>query len=258
LWLALAGLAVLIGPGCAPAPNPSFPLTVSDAEAALSEMSETPRPLQRPLVILAGSGDPGVADAHLARHLGRCIDDDRIIRVTFEGTDTFDQCRTRVIERIDDRFGGGTPGWTIEVDIVANSMGGLIARYASDPDAGERAVRIACLFTLAAPFLGADMAKFASFNRICADMQPGSEFLAELNRTDKVYDYELIPYARLGDTWVGLENTAPPGEVPWWVPNRPFEAAHLVAYSDPRIIADIARRLRGETPYATEPRAPLP
>ena len=35
-------------------------------------------------------------------------------------------------------------------------------------------------------------------------------------------------------------------------------ASHLAAFQDNRILADIGRRLRGETPYATEPRAPLP
>ena len=66
------------------------------------------------------------------------------------------------------------------------------------------------------------------------------------------------PDARIGDTMVGEENTAPPGQVAWWVPNRAFEPAHLLAFGDPRIHADILRRLRGEQPYTTEPRAPWP
>ena len=32
----------------------------------------------------------------------------------------------------------------------------------------------------------------------------------------------------------------------------------MEAYKDPRILADLAKRLRGETPYTTEPAAPLP
>jgi hypothetical protein len=45
---------------------------------------------------------------------------------------------------------------------------------------------------------------------------------------------------------------------PIWVPNLLLEDSHLTAFSDPRIIGDIARRLRGETPFTSEPAEPLP
>jgi len=38
-------------------------------------------------------------------------------------------------------------------------------------------------------------------------------------------DYELVPYARLCDTAVGEQNTAPPGYTPWWVPTPAFQDA---------------------------------
>jgi hypothetical protein len=37
-----------------------------------------------------------------------------------------------------------------------------------------------------------------------------------------------------------------------------MQGAHLAAHTDPRLLADIARRLRNETPFTTEPRTPLP
>ena len=225
---------------------------------ALGEMADDPKPLERPLVILAGWGDPGFADKHIMQELGRCVDDERIIRISFGGTDTFDECRARVVETIDAEFPGDDPEWTVEVDIVANSLGGVIAAYAGVPAAGQRNLRIVRLFAIAAPFRGTKMAGVPTTSQILIDLRPGSEFLAELNDPGKTFDYELIPYARLGDTWVGLENTAPLGEVPWWVPNRAFQAAHMSAYTDPRFMADMARRLRGETPFTTEPRAPPP
>jgi hypothetical protein len=42
------------------------------------------------------------------------------------------------------------------------------------------------------------------------------------------------------------------------VPGKPFQDAHLMAMADPRIIADVARRLRGEPPLTSDPPEPLP
>ena len=40
--------------------NPTFAIKAKDAAALLKEMSADPKPLDRPLVILAGIGDPGL------------------------------------------------------------------------------------------------------------------------------------------------------------------------------------------------------
>ena len=90
------------------------------------------------------------------------------------------------------------------------------------------------------------------------DMRPGSDFLAALDADRAPGDYELLAYTRLGDLIVGAENAAPPGEEAWWVANPPLSFAHLGAANDPRILADIARRLRGEEPISTSPPSPLP
>ena len=163
-----------------------------------------------------------------------------------------------VIKAVDEAFPSGDPVWTTEVDLVGNSMGGLVARYATDPTTGDRAVRAAALYGIGTPFLGADIAEVFVLNDMVRDMQPGSSFLANLNDPTRQYGYVLVPYTRSDDTYVGAANTAPPGEVPWWVPAEPFQSGHLTSYGDHRIMADIARRLRGEPPYTTEPRAPLP
>ncbi len=185
--------------------------------------------------------------------------DDRIARVSFDGTETFEECRARLVGAVDAAFGpGGVPSETVEVDVVANSMGGLIAVYAADPDGPGRRLRIARLFGLSAPFRGATMANVPTRSQILIDMRPGSEFLAELWADGKARDYEISPYVRLGDTLVGVEHTAPPGEHPWWVPNAPFESAHITAFTDVRIRADVLRRLRGEAPYTSTPRTPPP
>ena len=48
------------------------------------------------------------------------------------------------------------------------------------------------------------------------------------------------------------------GQRVWWVANDPLQSAHLGAFTDPRILADIARRLRDESPYTTYPPDHLP
>jgi hypothetical protein len=89
-------------------------------------------------------------------------------------------------------------------------------------------------------------------------MRHDSDFLGALAAARGDGAFEAFYYVRLDDAVVGEANAAPPGETAWWVPNRALQHSHVHAYKDPRIVADIARRLRGETPYATEPPAQLP
>jgi hypothetical protein len=43
-----------------------------------------------------------------------------------------------------------------------------------------------------------------------------------------------------------------------WLANPPLTLSHLGAMSDPRILADIGRRLRGEEAFSRLPGSPLP
>ncbi len=244
--------------GCAGPQNPSFPLSVKGAKDVLKQMKEDPKPLDRPLVLVAGYGDPGVVDKYLKDHMTPALADERVAHIAFGGVKTFEECRRKLIRLVDESFGEGDSDGTVEVDVVANSMGGVVVLYAADGSLEGRHLRVARMFTISTPFRGAEMARVNIGDQMLVDMRPGSEFLAGLNERNQNSPYELVPYARIGDEWVGEENTAPPGEVPWWVPNRPFEFAHLAAFTDPRIRADILRRLRNEQPFTTEPRAPWP
>ncbi len=146
-----------------------------------------------------------------------------------------------------------------EVDVVAISMGGLVARYAATPgDQDTAPLAIRRLFTLASPHRGARLARYLHPDPRTRDMRAGSGFLARLDEARDECDYELVPYGRLGDWIVGVENAAPPCTSPWWVSNLPFQDAHSDIARDPRLLADIARRLRGERPWTTEPPSPLP
>ena len=255
-------LAVACCSGCATGPaNESFDLSATDARKALREMRESPRPLERPVVVIHGLGPP-VGSWFLAHELRRLTGDRRVVTVSYDYLGTLDAARRRVVDAVGRRFPGDEPDSTGEVDVVAISMGGVVARDAAAPPAGAagKRLKIARLFTISAPHRGAEMAALPAFlGRTQRDLRAGSPFLRGLaRREEESPPYEVIPYTRLGDCIVGARNAAPPGVMPLWLPNLLLEEAHLTAFSDPRIVADIARRLRGETPFATLPAAPLP
>lgn len=240
--------------------NPAFPLTQAEARADLARMDVSPIPLERPLIILCGWLDPGLAGTDLRRKFTRWTRDDRIASVSFNAAASMDECRKRVIETVEQRFPSEDDNWTAEVDVVAVSMGGLIARHAAAGPADATSLKrlnIVRLFTICTPHQGARRASLPPLNRQMADMRKGSAYIAYLDSALKQATFSIYPYGRHGDLIVGLENTAPPGETPYWVPAIPLTPSHSASFQDPRILADIARRLRGEPPFtAPEPVAP--
>ena len=244
--------------GCAPSPiNPSFEVSIDAARADLRRMQSDLRPASRPIVVIGGYADPGVVCESLAAELHRCIGPDaKIIPVSVGLCFTMDSARDRLLKCVQDACPSDDPSRTIDVDVVAVSMGGVVARYAAMPREGQRSLRITTLYTFASPHLGAKMAAVPSWESRVVDMRSGSEFLKRLNSAPR--DYTIVPYARLGDAIVGARNTAPPDQTPWWVPTPPGASSHLSVYTDERIIADVARRIRGEPTLTHDPPAPLP
>ena len=258
----LCGSFVLNGGCSADEPfNPSFALMYADAKAVLREMKRDPKPLQRPVVVAAGVHDPGFIAPSVVRKLRAVTScDDRIISVSFfgPGLGTFEACGKHLVDEIEQAFPSDDPDLTVEVDVVGFSMGGLVARHAAGPNASGKRLRIKRLFTISSPHRGARLARLPTADQRTIDMRTGSAFLADLDSHLSEADYELLAYTRLGDMIVGPENASPPGMSPWWVANAPFSLAHISASTDPRILADIARRLRNEAPFATTPAQPLP
>jgi hypothetical protein len=252
--------ALLVGCSADRPLNPSFPLRLEDARQAMRQMRADPRSLQRPVVVLGGIHDPGFAAPAVAGKLRRATEADApIIHVSFFGAGTFDACRDRVVEAVENEWPSPADDETIEVDVVGVSMGGLVARHAARPrnDGGKR-LAVQRLFTIATPHRGASLAGLPTLDDRVKDMRAGSAFLSALDAAPAGGDLELYCYARLGDAIVGEENTAPPGRRAWWVANIPLAPSHLTAAHDPRILADIARRLRGEGPFTIDPPASLP
>jgi len=287
-----AMLLVVVGcaAGCGTSPvNTSFPLSVSDAGKELKAMQSEPRPLPRPVVVIDGYLDPGIGSAVVGSWVRKLTPDERqVISVNLLTCTNFDACRARIVAAVEDAFPSDDPEATCEVDVIGLSMGGVAARYAALPTevdpvtmasealpvetqpfaptpveplkpTGKR-LKIATLFTLSSPHLGATMADVPTYLFIGTqrDMRRGSAFLSRLNDADHQPDYPIIPYVRLADITIGEENAAPPGQTPIWVHKGLFDSAHVGVVMDPRIAADVCRRLRGETPFVVEPRAPLP
>jgi pimeloyl-ACP methyl ester carboxylesterase len=241
--------------------NRSFPVTVARATGILRYDAKHPRQLRRPLLIVGGFMDPGWAAPRLADRFRRWTGDDRIAAVSL-GFDTgWDECRRDVVAAADAAFPTTDPTQTTEVDVVGVSMGGLAARYAALPTRSRR-LRIARLFTISSPLRGAIFADAPpiDLHPLQAGLRTGSWLYRRLDADPPSEDglYAVYSYVRLNDTTVGPANAAVAGATPWWVPTPPGELPHDAAYTDARILADIACRLRGEPPLARDPPAPLP
>jgi hypothetical protein len=87
-------------------------------------------------------------------------------------------------------------------------------------------------------------------------MRPDSGLMTYLAEQARQAEYELYPYVCKGDWIVGEEYAAPPGREPLWLAGHRFQLGldpHRGSWYDPRILADICRRLRGEEPFSTAP-----
>ncbi|HSQ01587.1 MAG TPA: hypothetical protein VL049_30555 [Candidatus Dormibacteraeota bacterium] len=271
----VALLAALAGCSADRPLNPSFPLTLEAARAAVRQMEAQPRAPARPVVVIGGIFDSQARVGRLAARLRALTADDAVIvAVGVQSTPSF-EAALRDLHAALRRDLPAQPGAAPpEVDVVGVSMGGLVARYAAmDPELRTRfrpdpqatgpapALRIRRLFTLATPHRGAIAARLPLPQPRVRDMRAGSCFLRALDADlarQKARSMALYPYVRLGDAVVGAASTSPPGQHPIWVANQPFQFAHGSIDADERILADIARRLRDEQPFSSLPAAPLP
>lgn len=231
-------------------PNPQFTITRRAAREDLARMRAMPRPLERPVVVLAGWRSPAPVGNLLTQRLCRATSakPDDFLSISYPLAGDIEQVTERVIEQVVERFGTGGEGETVEVDVVAFSMGGLVARRAAMPGHDTR-LRIRRLYTLATPHRGARLASRIAPDPASRDMRAGSDFLERLDAALEHADYDLICYAHLNDRMVGARNTSPPGIDPFWVSGT-IALSHYTTTTDVRIRADIARRLRGEEPHA--------
>ncbi|HVT89699.1 MAG TPA: hypothetical protein VHD56_12660 [Tepidisphaeraceae bacterium] len=241
--------------------NSSFSATPRQARQVIDEMRREPKQLHEPLLIVGGFLDMNLSPPDLADFFSRISSSSKIITVSLGMCTSFEECRRTIIAAADQACPSADPVWTSQVDVVGVSLGGLASRYAAAPSRDindRRRLKIARLFTISSPHAGATLARHVGFTEFHRDMQPGSEFLKMLAREDGRAGYTLIPYKHLHDEVVGEQFAAPLGVSPWWLDDVFEPSPHLAAVLDERIRADIALRLRDETPLTTSPPEPLP
>ncbi|HSI32701.1 MAG TPA: hypothetical protein VK986_03845, partial [Tepidisphaeraceae bacterium] len=232
------------------------------ADRALDDMAAHPKPLARPLLIIGGFLDPNLSPPYFKSRITHLTGDaNQFITVSPGFCNSFAECRQMTIDAVDRAFPSADPSFTTEVDVIGASLGGLVARHAAAPSSDPtrpRRLKIARLFTLASPHAGAVLADRAAVTEFHKAMRPGSPFLMSLAAHDATATYELFAYTRLEDEIVGERNAAPPGQTPYWLGTPPLQLSHVGTMMDPRILADIARRLRGEPGFTVAPPAPFP
>lgn len=237
-------------------PNPSYPASDADIRRERARMAAAPRPLERPVVVLGGWRSPAWQAGGMARRIVGVTSGDPadVLAISYVRTGRIDEAARLVCETVAARWPSPDPERTTEVDVIGVSMGGLVARAAAAGMTGDAPpapprLRIRRLFTLGTPHRGARLAALVAPDAAARDMRPGSSYLAALDEAATTAEYELIPYARTRDGWVGATRTAPPGEHPIWTPG-PIWLSHMTITWDERILVDMARRLRSEPPLA--------
>lgn len=227
----------------------------ADANHELGLMAGSPKTLPRPVVLVAGWMDPGTVPIQLRRRLESCTLSPQTAGASFFFTASFPACREKLVRAVESKWPSGNADETIEVDVIAHSMGGLVSRYSSLPrgtagfperltPTGKR-LKIRNLYTIATPHTGAAVAWLSFFDPKARDMKPGSPFLIALEKTRRLQP-TIYAYGRGGDWVAGLRHTSLPDAPFQWVPWSPGSLSHILATRDPRILQDIFGRLRGE------------
>lgn len=256
-----AGVAIVVTIGLAGCftihvDNPNFPATAREISADLARMERDPVRLRRPVIVLSGYRSPHPVASRLAERICDLTgaERDEVQSLAYIWSGTVEGPARQAVARVEKLWPSDDQDWTSEVDVVAISMGGLVARLAAAypelrGEPGGKRLKIGTLYTLASPHRGARLADWIRLDSACCSMKPGSEFLVALDEAFASREYEVVPYAVLRDKWVGAKHASPVGQEPIWVPGRLVMSHHLVSFNK-RIRADLARRLRREVPLA--------
>jgi pimeloyl-ACP methyl ester carboxylesterase len=240
-------------------------LHLDEDASRITEIQQTLRAaratLVRPLAVIGGWRSPPMMSNVLARRLSELTTGNRgdIFAMSYALSGSIEGAASRLRAKLIPWLASRC---TNEVDIVAISMGGLVARHLAMSGtwiARSDRFKIRRLFTIATPHQGASLARWFKLDLAAMSMTPGSARLramdACLANADDHAD-ELTCYVQRQDWYIGTWNAAPEGRELRWVHPPSFVGtcmSHFTAHQHKSIITDIALRLRGETPLAAEP-----
>lgn len=231
--------------------NPDFPATTQLVRSERQRLLASPTQVHRPIVVLNGYRTLHWQAQQLAGRLARLTHTppDRVLAISYPWASSFEGLDELVVRRVEARWPSEDPAHTVEVDVVGISMGGLVARLAATEDEDRKRLRVRNLYTLGSPHRGAIAARRIAVDRAARDMIPGSDFLKRLDSELHDADYALHCYAKLQDHIVGARQSAPHGQEPMWVSGN-LLVSHFMISRDPRVVLDLALRLRAEQPIA--------
>ena len=208
-----------------------------------------------PILVVGGWFDPGFGADRATDELRERLPGRPIVGVSPGFHGSFDGAAAAVVAELEKHFPSDDPTATIEVDVIAISMGGLTARHAATDEPPGKRLRVRRMFTLASPHSGALLAERWGFFGSGADMRPGSGFLADLSRREvaspDAWRYPIVQYARDRDFTIGEDGVELPEHLqrrgllirmptPWYL------TGHRGIYGDDRIFDDIVRRMKGD------------
>ncbi len=224
------------------------PVAVDDAPAT--------RPsTEPPVLVIGGWGDPGMATSVATSKLRRKLPGWAFVKTNPGFASDMNRAARVVVEAIEKVSPSDDEAETVEVDVVAVSMGGLAARLAATSGDGRKRLKIRRLYTIVSPHSGAILADRAGFFGSGRQMRSGSVFLQELaeRELDSDETFPIVAYARDGDVTIGDRGAKLPDHLTArgtliWLPIRFWQTGHTGAFADERILSDIARRLADPPP----------
>lgn len=235
--------------------NPKFPADPTAVATAERRLRDEAPELPRPVVILAGWRAPALSPWRLEDRLRRLLPRGRFLSIAYPLASSVQAAADAVVARLERAKAARSSEGTLEIDVVAISMGGLVARWMlAEPPRALAPWRLPRLFTLATPHRGAKLANYVRLDEASRQMRPGSDFLDRLHAAP-LADTSLTCYAMLRDWWVGARNAAPPDRAPLWIDaGHPLERAlsHFLIVQNRAVTLDLALRLAGQPPLAAE------
>ncbi len=230
--------------------NPTFHMDEDALAAEAARMAREPKALVRPVVILGGWHSPGLANwgvESVVRPTTSTKNED-FLSITYPLKMSINGAAAVAVRAMKE-----CGLWGQEIDFIGVSMGGIMARALAAGILGHEPAPARRIFTIATPNRGAKIAKVAILDSCAWDLRPGSKFITKLNTERNGDGPELFCYGALRDWWIGAPNTAPPGMHPRWIdvgPGLGRLCSHFAINHDRRVLLDISRRLRGETPIS--------